>query len=36
MLDMKEIKAVVGTNAWGSKVYGNLLRGNYVDETVIS
>lgn len=33
---MKEIKAVVGTNAWGSKVYGNLLRGSYVDETVIN
>ncbi len=33
---MKEIKAVVGTNSWGSKVYGNLLRGSYVDETVIN
>jgi len=33
---MKEIKAVVGTNAWGSKVYGKLLRGSCVDETVIN
>ena len=33
---MKEIKAVVGTNSWGSKVYGKLLRGSYVDETVIN
>ena len=36
MFGMKEIKAVVGTNAWGSKVYGKLLRGSYVDETVIN
>lgn len=36
MFDMKEIKAVVGTNSWGSKVYGKLLRGSYVDETVIN
>ena len=31
MFGMKEIKAVVGTNSWGSKVYGKLLRGSYVD-----
>lgn len=33
---MEDIKAVVGTNAWGSKAYGKLLRGSYVDETVIN
>lgn len=32
---MEEIKAVVGTNSWGSKAYGKLLRGSYVDESTI-
>jgi len=32
---MENIKAVIGTNAWGSRLYGKLLRGSYVDETVL-
>ena len=31
-----EIKAVIGTNSWGSKAYGKVFRGSYVDEAVIS
>lgn len=27
--------AVIGTNAWGSKTYGKLVRGSYVDEATI-
>ena len=27
-----EVKAVVGTNAWGDALYGKMLRGSYVEE----
>ena len=30
-----EVKAVVGTNAWGDALYGKMLRGSYVEEDVI-
>ena len=30
-----EVKAVVGTNAWGDSLYGKMLRGSYVVEDVI-
>ena len=32
---MKNIKAVIGTNSWGSKAYGKILRGSYVGDDVI-
>lgn len=32
---MKDIKAVIGTNSWGSKAYGKILRGSYVGDDVI-
>ena len=32
---MKHVKAVIGTNAWGGKAYGKLLRGSYVEDAVI-
>ncbi len=32
---MKNIKAVIGTNSWGSKAYGKILRGSYVEDDVI-
>ena len=32
---MKDIKAVIGTNSWGSKAYGKILRGSYVRDDVI-
>lgn len=28
-------KAVIGTNSWGSKAYGRMFRGNYVEDDVI-
>jgi len=31
----KEIRAVIGTNAWGDALYGKLLRGSYVEEDII-
>ena len=34
-MEMDNIRAVIGTNSWGSKLYGKLLRGSYVSETVI-
>ena len=34
-MEMDNIRAVIGTNSWGSKLYGELLRGSYVSETVI-
>ncbi len=34
-IEMADIKAVVGTNAWGDTLYGKLIRGSYVDEAVI-
>ena len=30
-----EAKAVIGTNSWGSKAYGKVLRGSYVEDSVI-
>ena len=30
-----EVKAAVGTNAWGDALYGKMLRGSYVEENVI-
>ncbi len=33
-MDM-DIKAVIGTNSWGGKLYGKALRGSYVDDSVI-
>ena len=34
--DMKtDLRAVVGTNAWGDALYGKLVRGSYVEEDVI-
>ncbi len=34
--DMKtDMRAVVGTNAWGDALYGKLVRGSYVEEDVI-
>lgn len=32
---MNDIKAVIGTNSWGGKVYGKLLRGSCVEDSVI-
>ena len=32
---MTNIKAVIGTNSWGSQAYGKILRGSYVDDAVI-
>ena len=30
-----EAKAVIGTNSWGSRAYGNAVRGSYVEEDII-
>ena len=30
-----DIKAVIGTNSWGGKAYGRILRGSYVEDSVI-
>jgi aryl-alcohol dehydrogenase-like predicted oxidoreductase len=30
-----EAKAVIGTNSWGGKAYGNAIRGSYVEDSVI-
>lgn len=32
---MKQIKAVIGTNSWGGKVYGKILRGSYIEDNII-
>ena len=32
---MIDIKAVIGTNSWGGKAYGKILRGSYVEDDVI-
>lgn len=29
------VQAVIGTNAWGSELYGKIIRGSYVEEDVI-
>ena len=34
-MDVSTIKAVVGTNSWGSAVYGKMLRGESVDAGVL-
>ncbi len=34
-MDILNPSAVIGTNAWGGKLYGKAVRGNYVSETVI-
>lgn len=35
MMDKIRGNAVIGTNSWGGKAYGNLLRGSYVDDGII-
>lgn len=34
-MDNFMVKAVIGTNSWGGKVYGKAIRGSYVDDSVI-
>lgn len=34
-MKVEDIKAVIGTNAWGSAVYEKMLRGSAVDESVL-
>lgn len=34
-MDLLKPAAVIGTNAWGGKLYGKAVRGNYVEESVI-
>ena len=34
-MDILRPTAVIGTNAWGSEMYGKLIRGSYVDEATI-
>ena len=34
-MNISDIKAVVGTNSWGSALYGKVLRGSAVDETTL-
>lgn len=34
-MKVSDIKAVVGTNSWGSAAYGKILRGESVDESVL-
>ena len=34
-IKMDDVKAVVGTNAWGSAVYETMLRGSAVDEETL-
>ena len=33
--NLSQLKCVVGTNSWGGSLYGKLLRGESVDESVI-
>ena len=33
--DLRELKAVVGINAWGSSAYEKMLRGSAVDESTL-
>lgn len=35
-MDINQPTAVIGTNSWGSKTYGKVLRGSSVDEATIS
>jgi len=34
-MNKNNISAVIGTNSWGGKLYGKIIRGNYVPENVI-
>ena len=34
-MSVYETKAVIGTNSWGGRAYGKLLRGSYVEDSVI-
>ena len=34
-MDIMKPTAVIGTNAWGGKLYGKAMRGNYVEDEVI-
>lgn len=34
-MNKNNISAVIGTNSWGGKLYGKIIRGNYVPEYVI-
>ncbi len=34
-MDIQNPKAVIGTNSWGGKVYGKLVRGSYVDDSTL-
>ena len=34
-MDIMKPTAVIGTNAWGGKLYGKAMRGNYVEDDVI-
>ncbi|MDO4651097.1 MAG: aldo/keto reductase [Eubacteriales bacterium] len=34
-MELSNIRAVIGTNSWGGKAYGKLVRGSYVDPEVI-
>ena len=34
-MDIMKPAAVIGTNAWGGKLYGKAMRGNYVEDDVI-
>lgn len=34
-MDILNPTAVIGTNAWGGKLYGKAIRGNYVEDDII-
>ena len=34
-MDILKPTAVIGTNAWGGKLYGKAIRGNYVEDDII-
>lgn len=34
-MDIMHPKAAIGTNAWGGRIYGGLIRGDYVEDEVI-
>lgn len=34
-MDIMKPTAVIGTNAWGGKLYGKVMRGSYVEDEVI-
>lgn len=34
-MDISKPVAAIGTNAWGSAVYGKMVRGSYVEDDVI-